>query len=115
LTLLLLQLAESGQAEESRAVAMLERAIALNDLLAEPHYQLAILALRKAEPTQALRHLQRAVSVDPETSKIHFALWRTYRTLGNFNAAMRELSISEKLRSEEEKRANRPLMLEAKP
>jgi superkiller protein 3 len=113
--LLLLQLAESGQAEKSRAVSMLERAIALNDSLAEPHYQLAILALREGRTHTALHHLQRAVSVDPEASKIHFALWRTYRTLGNSNAAMRELSISEKLRGEEEKRANRPLTLQAEP
>jgi tetratricopeptide (TPR) repeat protein len=113
--LLLLELADSGQAKESRGISMLEQAIALNNSLAEPHYQLGNLALRAGRTEEGLRHLKQAVALDPETSKIHYALWRAYRNLGNQDEAVRELSVYERLKSEEDKRAARPLEIQAKP
>jgi tetratricopeptide (TPR) repeat protein len=97
-----LKLAEAGDAaSEARGVALCEKAIALDGSLAEPHYLLGDLALRKGQTGEALRQLQRAAKLDPKMSKAHFALSRAYRRLGRKEEAARELALFQKLTAAE--------------
>ena len=60
---------------------------------AEPHYQLGNLSLLNDRPAEALRYLQTAAKMDPKSSKIHFALRRTYSRLGRTEEAKKELDL----------------------
>jgi tetratricopeptide (TPR) repeat protein len=91
----------SNDAAESRAVALLDRAIALDASLAEPHYQLGNLALLKERPEEALRHLQVAARLDPKSSKIHFGLRRAYSRMGRSEEASKELELYNRLKAAE--------------
>jgi tetratricopeptide (TPR) repeat protein len=84
---------DSGDATELRAVALLKKAIALAPSLAEPHYQLGNLSLLNDRPAEALLYLQTAARMDPKSSKIHFALRRTYSRLGRTEEAKKELDL----------------------
>jgi tetratricopeptide (TPR) repeat protein len=84
---------DSGDATELRAVALLKKAIALAPSQAEPHYQLGNLSLLNDRPAEALRYLQTAAKMDPKSSKIHFALRRTYSRLGRTEEAKKELDL----------------------
>ncbi len=100
----LLKLAETGDASaESRAVSLLEKAIALDTSLAAAHYELGNLHLKKGRNAEALRELERAASLDPENSKTHYALARVTRRLGRAEEASKELRIYQKLEAAEEK------------
>lgn len=100
----LLKFAEAGDAAaEARAVTMLNKAVALDDSLSEPHYLLGNLALHKRRTEEAFQQLEQASRLDPKKGKIHFALSRAYRRLGRKDDATRELEIFEKLKAEEEK------------
>ena len=91
----------SNEAAESRAVALLERAIVLDASLAEPHYQLGNLALLKERPEEAMRHLQVAARLDPKSSKIHFGLRRAYSRMGRSEEASKELELYNRLKAAE--------------
>lgn len=100
----LLRYAESNDASaEVRAVAMLNKAIALDGSLSEPHYLLGNLALRKGRAEESFQQLEQASRLDPQKGKIHFALSRVYRRLGRNGDAAREFEIFQKLKAEEEK------------
>ncbi len=91
----------NDDATESRAVSLLERAIALDASVAEPHYQLGNLALLKERPEEALWHLQVAARLDPKSSKIHFGLRRAYSRMGRREEASKELELYNRLRAAE--------------
>ena len=102
--LMLLKAAEAGDvAAESRALSLLESALAIDSSLAEAHYQLGNRALAKSEMKGALDHLEVAARRDPESAKIHYALARAYRRVGREKEASQELQIHERLKAEEEK------------
>ena len=62
--LLLLKTVESGDEEAlPRAVQLLKKALELNEMLFEPHYQLGKWALAKGETDKALSRLERAVKI----------------------------------------------------
>jgi tetratricopeptide (TPR) repeat protein len=88
---------------EPQAVPLLEKALALDGSLSEPHYQLGNLELSKGNLQKALQHLEPAVKLDPKKSKIHYALLRAYRRLGRKEEASRELQLYESLKGTEEK------------
>lgn len=102
----------TDDAMESRAVALLKTAVALDGARAEPHFQLGNLVLKKgktdATPEQlrvALDHLEIAARLEPAQSKIHYALARMYRRLGHAEEASREMQHYQELKAEED-RAN---------
>jgi tetratricopeptide (TPR) repeat protein len=102
--LMLLKAADGGDvAAESRAVSLLESALAIDSSLAEAHYQLGNRALAKGQMKGALDHLEEAAKCDPESAKIHYALARGYRRVGREKEASQELLIHERLKVEEEK------------
>lgn len=56
------------------AVSHLERALALDASLAEAHYELGKLSLRRGHAAEALSHLEAAAQLDPSNPQIRLAL-----------------------------------------
>ena len=101
---LLLSLAKGGDAAaESRAVALFTQALALNGRLSEAHYELGNLELAKGRIAGALEHLEQARGLEPELSKIRYALSRAYRRAGRSAEAAEELRVYQQLKAAEEK------------
>jgi len=98
-------------AAETRAIGLLQNALTLNPSLPDAHYLLGDAALRKGDSEGALRHLEQAVRLDPGSSKIHFALSRTYRRLGRVEDSAREESEFQRLKSREEAAPAAPLLV----
>jgi tetratricopeptide (TPR) repeat protein len=95
----LLKQAETGDADaEARAEQVLKSAIAHDDMLAEAHYQLGELALRRGEASVAVLHLEKAAKLDVSSAKAHFALSRAYRSLDRKDEAAKEAALFEKLK-----------------
>jgi len=106
LALLLLKEAESGdKAAEDRAEKLLNSAVARDNTLAEAHYQLGDLALRRGQASNAVKHLEKAAELNPASAKTHFALSRAYRRLGQNEAAAKQQALYDKLKEEETRRA----------
>jgi len=96
---LLLKEAETGnKTAEGKAEQLLHSALARNDKLADAHYELGELALRRGEAPRAVPHLEKAAKLDPESAKIHFALSRAYRSLGRRDEAAKEATLFDKLK-----------------
>jgi Flp pilus assembly protein TadD len=101
---MLLKRAENGYAPaEARAMSLLKQACVVDTSLAEPHYQLGNLWLRKARTSEALEELRIAARLNPADAKIHFALSRAYRRLGRSEAEAAELAAYDKLKTLEKK------------
>ena len=88
----LLREAEVGRADSSQALRLLEKAIALDPGAVEAHFQLGSVALKDGHPERALDHLRKAVALGLDDSRVHYALARAYRRLGNTIEADRELA-----------------------
>jgi tetratricopeptide (TPR) repeat protein len=107
----LLKYAESGRQDaETQAATMLNKAIALDGSLPEPHYLLGNLALRNGRIEEALQQLEEASRLEPKKGKVHFALSRAYRRLDRKQDAAREFEIFQRLKAEEEKVTAAPLL-----
>lgn len=99
---LLLKEAERGNKDaDARAEELLKSAIARDEGLAEAHYQLGNLALRRGNPAKALVYLQSAAKLEPQSAKVHFALSRAYRRLGQDQEAARQAALYGKLKEKE--------------
>jgi Flp pilus assembly protein TadD len=104
---MLLKLGETGDAEaESRGIELLNTALKLDHSLAEPHYYLGNLALKRGKANEAVRHLEEAVRLDPKSSRISYALARAYRRLGRAGDADRQLQHYQELKAGEESAAS---------
>jgi len=107
---MLLKATEQGDTPtETRAVVLLKKALALDRSLAEPHYQLGSLDLRKGHRQEATQELETACRLGALSSKIHYTLAQAYRALGRRDDATRELGIYRRLKAEEEKPGNGPV------
>jgi Flp pilus assembly protein TadD len=84
-------------AAETRAVALLEKALALDASLPQAHYELAKLLLEAGKASEALRHLQAAAELDSSNSATHLALANAYRVLGRTADQSRELKLFREL------------------
>lgn len=92
--------AEAGDpAAAAKAERLLRAAIELNPSLAEAHYQLGDLYLKKGQTSQAQPLLEKAVKLDPQDSAAHFALARLYRRLGRTAQAGEEMAAYERLKT----------------
>jgi tetratricopeptide (TPR) repeat protein len=101
----LLRQSETGDMlAEARAEQLLRSALALDPSLAEAHYQLGNLALKKGLMTEAQQHLEQAVKLDAHNGQAHFALSRVYRRLGRQEEATREMELYEALKGTESQR-----------
>lgn len=92
-------LVEDGTPEaKSHAIELFERAVALDETAAEPRYQLANVQLEDGKPERALPYLERAIKLDSQDSRFHFAMSRVYRRLGRSSEADNEMEIYQKLK-----------------
>ncbi len=99
--LMLLKQAEEGYAPaEARAVSLLKQASTLDKSLAEPHYLIGNLWLRKGRTTEALQELLTAARLNPAEAKTHFALARAYRRLGRSEQEATEHAAYDKLKAQ---------------
>ena len=89
-----------GTADEEQR--LLRKAISLDGTSAAAHYLLGQLLLDQAQSKSALAELLIAEKQDPDSSRIHFALERTYRRLGMMQDARREFALFERLKDGEE-------------
>jgi tetratricopeptide (TPR) repeat protein len=103
---LLLKEAETGdEGAGTRAEQLLRSAVALDDTLAEAHYQLGELALGRGQAQRALIRLERAAKLNPTSARVHFALSRAYRRLGKNEEAAKQSALYDKLKEQETPRA----------
>lgn len=90
-------LLEPGIEDETRAAALLEKALALNAALPQAHYDLGKLRLDQGKIAEAVRHLELAAKLDPRGARNHLALAEAYRLAGRSADQARELEIYRKL------------------
>lgn len=90
---LLVKMAESGAATESKAREALETALRLDPALPEPHYQLGNFALAADRAEEAVAHFQAASKNGLDDSRIHWAMSRALRRLGKPEEAARHLEL----------------------
>ncbi len=87
-------LLESGSPEKvKRGMGLLRQAIAANPSLAEARFQLGLGELAQGDTALALSCLKAALRLNPQDSRIHYAMSRAYRRLGDADSAARELAI----------------------
>jgi tetratricopeptide (TPR) repeat protein len=102
--LALLKRAAAGDTEaESRGISLLEKALRLNSELSEAHYHLGQVELERQRFPSALEHLEAAARLEPNRSKMQFALARAYRNLGKLQEAQAALQTFRQLKAAEEK------------
>ncbi len=82
---------------EARAVALLEKALALDASLPQAHYLLGKLLLEDGKAFEAFPHLESAARLDPRNSAMHLALANAYRVLGRSGDQSRELKLFREL------------------
>jgi tetratricopeptide (TPR) repeat protein len=101
--LLLSGIGSNDASNDSRAVELFQKAVALDDSLSEAHYGLGKLALREDRARDAQRELEAAVRLDPKSSKNHYALAQVYRKQGRTSDAAREVELFQALKAKEER------------
>jgi len=106
---LLLKESDAGDAGAGvKAERLLNLAVAHDKNLAEAHYLLGDLDLRRGQAQSALTHLERAAKLNPASAKIHFALSRGYRRLGQNEEAAKQAGLYDKLKERETSREPEP-------
>jgi Flp pilus assembly protein TadD len=96
--MLLIFRGDDPEASEAHAISLLTKAIALDNTLALPHFELGNLALSKGQLEQAVTQLEAAAKLSPDDSRTHYALSRAYRRLGRVDDADRELRTFQSLK-----------------
>jgi len=102
--MLLVYRGTNGSKTEAQAVALLKKAISLDNSLAEAHYLLGNLDLTRGRTEQALPELELSVRLDPKPSHTHYALARTYLRLGRRQEGMEQMRLFEQLKAKEIKK-----------
>mgnify|MGYP001035184240 FL=1 len=86
---------------ESRGQILLEKALALDNSLADAYYELGKLLLAKGRAQEALPHLEASAKLKPANSQFHFTLAEAYRALEREEDYRNTLEIYRKLQAEE--------------
>jgi tetratricopeptide (TPR) repeat protein len=93
-------LLEDGSPEsKARAIELLKKAITGDDSSVEARYQLANIELADGHFQPAFQYLERAIRMNPDDSRLHFAMARIYRRLGRDSEADREMERYQKLKA----------------
>jgi len=79
------------------AESELRRAIAARDDFWESHFELGVLLEKQRRYEDARKSLERAVELNPKSSKPHYRLSRVYARLGEKELAARERELHQKL------------------
>ena len=76
------------------AEANFRRALEVNENIAAAQYGLGQAALSKRSYSDAARYLEKALSLAPESNRLHYALAMAYRGLGKMDQAQSHLALS---------------------
>ncbi len=76
------------------AEANFKRALAPDETSAASYYGLGQIALSKRSYTDAVKYLEKALSLAPEANRLHYALAMAYRGLGDKERAQSHLALS---------------------
>ena len=91
LGVVLTRLAEEGQDTRARAQSLFKKALQIDGLLPEAHYELGVAALAAGDLGSAKNHLLVAERGAPNDSRVHFALARLFRLEDNTEASANEM------------------------
>ncbi len=83
---------DPGENTDSRAAALLRKALALDASLPQTHYELGKLLIDGGKTPEAVHHLEASVKLDPRDPAAHLALAEAYRILGRASDQARELA-----------------------
>ncbi len=102
--------AKLGTSRDPATIASIEtllrESIERNDEFWESHYELGVLLEKKKDYSAAEQHLERAVDLNPDSSKPHYRLARVYQRLGKSKEARRERELHKQI-AERERQAMR--------
>jgi len=84
----------------STVEALLEKAISLDDSLAEAHVQLGNLYADQHKYDKSIPQYERALALDPNLSDAHYRLGTDYVHVGQKESAQKEFAVYQKLRAE---------------
>lgn len=103
-------LAKLGASKDETAMAeieaLLRESLERNQEYWESHYELGVLLEKKRDFPEAEKHLKRAVTLNPDSSKPHYRLARVYQRLGKAREAKRERELHKQI-AERERQAMR--------
>ena len=103
-------LAKLGASKDETAMAeiesLLRESLERNEEYWESHYELGVLLEKKRDFPEAEKHLKRAVTLNPDSSKPHYRLARVYQRLGKAREAKRERELHKQI-AERERQAMR--------
>ncbi len=95
-------LLEDGSPEtKGHAIELLKQAIVADDSSVEARYQLANIELADGKLQPALQYLESAIRLEPNDSRLHFAISRVYRRLGRISDADTDLASYQELKTAE--------------
>jgi tetratricopeptide (TPR) repeat protein len=96
-----LLLEDESPETKGRAIELLKQAVVADDSSVEARYQLANIELADGKLQPALQYLESAIKLEPNDSRLHFAISRVYRRLGRNSEADREMASYQKLKTAE--------------
>ena len=98
-------LARPGARNDAQALAeaeaLFQESIDRREDFWESHYELGVLLEGKREFAAAEKHLQRAATLNPDSSKPHYRLARVYQRLGKSQEAKRERELHKRIAERE--------------
>jgi tetratricopeptide (TPR) repeat protein len=91
----------AGAAVDMQMVeALLRRSIALDDTLADAHFQLGNLYAARQDYQQSVPQYLRVIALAPKLADAHFRLGTDYTHMGEKDRAQTEFAVYQKLRAE---------------
>jgi tetratricopeptide (TPR) repeat protein len=111
---MLLSSSDSAQ-RLSEAQDLLQKAVKLDPLSAEAHYQLGQMALQQSHLQDAEEEFLLSLRSDASRSKTHFALSVVYRRTGRNDEAAKEFALFEQLKATEQANPNAALTSTGRP
>lgn len=91
---------ENATSDRGAVEALLLKAIALDDSLADAHEQLGNLYSDQREFAKSVPQYQRAVELNPDSADAHYRLGTDYVHLGQKDEAQKEFAVYQKLRAQ---------------
>ena len=93
--------ASRDKAAMARIESLLRESIERNGEYWESHYELGVLLEKKRDFAAAEEHLERAVALNPDSSKPHYRLARVYQRLGKAGEARRARELHKQIAERE--------------
>ena len=91
---------EGASVDLAQIEGLLKKSIALDDTVAQAHFQLGNLYADQHQYERSLPEYLRVIGLDPNLADVHYRLGTDYTHLGQKDRAQTEYSVYQKLRSE---------------